>query len=226
MRALSSTTLLLVALTAPFTTASSVLIGRAEEDGPCTGASNAPGVCVPTGKCTAAGGKFISNACPGTPDDIKCCTKPSCGTGGKGNCRFTNTCSTGKTETDQCPGPATFKCCMPSSSGGGDSGGYPTPDFPSLSSGCKQTAIDGAKKIVNQFPGKIVEIGCKRACSDGDNSQHCNGMATDLMVTKIGVSLYSCFYPPLTLFLSFPSPFPSNISWTKKLVNLLFRANK
>lgn len=189
MRVLTRT-FLLFAISSPFTTASSVLASRAEENGPCTGASNAPGVCVATGKCTDAGGTYISNACPGTGDDIKCCTKPSCGTGGTGNCRFTSSCSTGVTESNQCPGPATFMCCMPEGSsggGGGEAGGYPTPSLPTLASGCKQTAIDGAKKIIEQFPGKVAEIGCKRACTG--SSQHCTGMANDLMVTKIGVSL-------------------------------------
>lgn len=60
-------TILTLALRASFTTASSVLVGRSELDGPCTGASSAPGVCVPTAKCTASGGSFISDACPGTP---------------------------------------------------------------------------------------------------------------------------------------------------------------
>ena len=194
-------TILTLALRASFTTASSVIIGRSELDGPCTGASFAPGVCVPTAKCTASGGSFISDACPGTPEDIKCCTKPSCGTGDAGNCRFTSSCNSGITETNQCPGPASFKCCMPSGSngdGGGNSGGgFPTPSLPTLSSGCKRTAIDGAKMIRDHFPGKIAEIGCKRACGADSSSQHCTGMANDLMVAKIHVG-----FPPFYFLLS------------------------
>src|SRR5690349_19136116 len=103
--------------------ASSLLV-RSEVNGPCTGAGGAPGVCVSTSSCTEAGGQYISNACPGTPTNIKCCTKTACGTGNKGNCRFTSSCSSGITETNKCPGPASFKCCMPAGSGGG----YPTPN--------------------------------------------------------------------------------------------------
>ena len=76
---------------------------------------------------------------------------------------------------------------MPASSGGGSGGDYPTPSFPSASSGCKATAINGAKKIVDQFPGKVKEIGCIRDCSSGDTSDHCDGMATDMMVADGGV---------------------------------------
>src|SRR5436190_404258 len=90
-----------------------VLAGRAV-DGPCTGSGGAPGVCIATGSCTSAGGTYISGACPNDPADIKCCTKASCGSGG--NCRWTSQCSSGKTQTGLCPGPADFKCCLPSSS--------------------------------------------------------------------------------------------------------------
>ena len=89
---------------------------------------------------------------------------------------------------------------MPSGSngdGGGNSGGgFPAPSLPTLSSGCKQTAIDGAKTIRDHFPGKIAEIGCKRACGADSSSQHCTGMATDLMVAKIDVG-----FPPFLLSL-------------------------
>lgn len=52
-----------------------VLLGRSEENGPCTGSGGAPGVCIPTAKCTDDGGTFVNDKCPGTPEDIKCCTK-------------------------------------------------------------------------------------------------------------------------------------------------------
>ncbi|EXJ55516.1 hypothetical protein A1O7_08444 [Cladophialophora yegresii CBS 114405] len=157
--------------------ASSLLLARSEVNGACTGSGGAPGVCISTSSCISAGGKYISGACPGTPEDIKCCNKTACGTGNKGNCRFTSSCSSGNTETNQCPGPANFKCCMPAGSG---------PQLPSTSSGCKQKAIDGAKAIVNAFPGKVKEIGCIRNCDDPSSSDHCTGMATDMMVTEAG----------------------------------------
>ena len=124
--------------------------------------------------------------CPNLPEDIKCCTKPACGASNAGNCRLTSSCDSGITETNKCPGPDSFKCCMPSSSSGGDDG-YPTPTFPSSSSGCKSVAIAGAKTIVEQFPGKVKEIGCIRDCGSGETSDHCVGMATDLMVGEGGV---------------------------------------
>ncbi|KAH8647864.1 hypothetical protein BX600DRAFT_530854 [Xylariales sp. PMI_506] len=81
---------------------------RSVENGQCTGAGGAP-----------AGGSYISNACPGTPNDVKCCTKPTCGSGG--NCRWTSQCASGNTISNQCPGPSNFKCCLPASSGGSSS---------------------------------------------------------------------------------------------------------
>ena len=159
-----------------------IVYPRSEVNGPCTGDGGAPGVCISTKDCADGGGKSIINACPGTPDNIRCCTKTSCGTGNKGNCRFTSSCSSGITETNKCPGPASFKCCMPSGSG------WPAPTIPSTSSGCKQVAINGAKAIVAQFPGKVKEIGCIRKCDDPSSSDHCTGEATDMMVANGGVS--------------------------------------
>ena len=72
----------------------------------------------------------------------------------------------------------------PPSGGGGGGGGGDSPPFGKA--GCQQVAISGAEKVVAQFPGKILEIGCKRTCSD--SSDHCVGKATDLMVAKLGVS--------------------------------------
>lgn len=92
-------------------------VSRSVVNGACTGAGGAPGVCVATASCTSAGGSYISNACPGTPGDIKCCTKPTCVVGG--NCRWTSQCASGQTVANQCPGPADFKCCLPAGGGGG-----------------------------------------------------------------------------------------------------------
>lgn len=108
------------------------------------------------------------------------CTKTTCGDGG--NCRWTSQCS-GTTQSNLCPGPADFKCCLP-----GGSGTYPDPKIPSVGS-CKATAVAGAKTIVNHFPGKVREIGCIRDCSCPGTSDHCCGMATDMMCSdKAGVS--------------------------------------
>ncbi|KAG8783600.1 hypothetical protein FRC19_003703 [Serendipita sp. 401] len=82
-------------------------------NGKCTGSGGAPGVCISTSSCTAGGGKYITGACPGTPADIKCCTKTSCG-GGGGNCRWTDQCGAKHhTVSGLCPGPNGFKCCVP-----------------------------------------------------------------------------------------------------------------
>lgn len=71
----------------------------------------------------------------------------------------------------------------------GGSGDGKQPGLPSSSSGCKQTAISGANKIIEQFPGKVREIGCIRQCSNPSSSDHCTGMATDMMIGPPGVSL-------------------------------------
>ncbi|EON66226.1 hypothetical protein W97_05619 [Coniosporium apollinis CBS 100218] len=155
----------------------SALVERAVVDGPCTGAGGAPGSCISTAKCSAGGGTSITGACPGTPADIRCCTKTSCGSGG--NCRWTSQCS-GNTLSGLCPGPADFKCCVPRTGGG-----YPTPAFPAVGA-CKARAVDGAKKIVAGNPGKVREIYCTRACACPGTSDHCCGLANDLMCSSAG----------------------------------------
>ena len=159
---------------------SHTLVERAVVDGPCTGSGGAPGVCIATAKCTSDGGNYISNACPGTPDDIRCCTKTSCGNGG--NCRFTSSCST-STLTGLCPGPAEFKCCVPD--GGGSTGGYPAPLIPSVGA-CKAHAVSGAQKVVAGNEGKVRQIYCTRDCSCPGTSDHCCGLAIDFMCSSAG----------------------------------------
>lgn len=147
-------------------------------NGPCTGYGGAPGVCIPTASCSSDGGRYISNACPGTPADIKCCTKTSCGSGG--NCRFTSSCS-GSTLTGLCPGPATFKCCIP----GPGSGPYPPPAIPSVGA-CRAASVSGAQKVVAAHPGKVRQIYCTRSCSCPGTSDHCCGLAIDFMCSSAG----------------------------------------
>lgn len=168
----------------------SVLARRAELNGPCTGSGGNPGVCISTTSCSSGGGTSIVGACPGTPDNIRCCTKTSCGTGG--NCRFTNQCTSGNTLTGLCPGPDNFKCCLPGTGGGGGGDNptnpnYPAPDIPTVGA-CKRTAVEGAQKIVAAHKGFVREIGCKRDCGCPGDSDHCCGMATDMMNSdKAGV---------------------------------------
>ncbi len=176
-----------------------VAFKRALINGPCTGAGGAPGVCISTSSCDFGGGVFISNACPGTPADVKCCVKTSCGNGG--NCRFMNNCQ-GNPLSGVCPGPSTFKCCVPGTAGTGGGGGT-APTSPNVPKGgnnflppripmvgsCRQTSVTAAKKIVAAFPNKVREIGCIRACACGSGSDHCCGLALDLMNSlKAGVS--------------------------------------
>ena len=155
--------------------------------GSCTGSGGNTGVCIDTGDCTADGGTFVSDECPHDPNNIKCCTKTKCGPSDNGKCQFTSTSCSGSYLSNHCPGGDNFKCFVPDTGSGGGSG-YPTPSLPSSSSGCKAVAIDGAKAIIDQFPGKVKEIGCIRSCSDPSSSDHCTGHATDMMVADGGVN--------------------------------------
>ncbi|KAL8858866.1 MAG: hypothetical protein Q9178_004544 [Gyalolechia marmorata] len=172
------TTMLLKAMLLLSTIEAHSLVERAVVDGPCTGAGGAPGVCISTASCSADGGTSITGACPGTPTDIRCCTKTSCGNGG--NCRFSSQCST-NTLSGLCPGPADFKCCVP----GGTSSGYPTPAIPPVGA-CKQRAVDGAKKVVAALPGTVRQIYCTRDCACPGTSEHCCGLAIDYMCSSAG----------------------------------------
>lgn len=92
-------------------------------NGPCK-IDGTPGVCITTANCAAGDGSFRSGFCPNDPDNVKCCIKPECGSGG--NCRPSSSC-TGTTKTGLCPGPAEFKCCEPKGGpvtppGGGSTG--------------------------------------------------------------------------------------------------------
>ncbi|KAF9034368.1 lysozyme [Panaeolus papilionaceus] len=126
---------------------------QAALNGACTVGSK-PGVCVTTSSCSADGGTSTAGYCPNDPADVRCCTK-SCGSGG--TCRFTNTCSTGRTQTGLCPGPSTFTCCLPSTSCSAPAEGFvarPAPDpigLPTVGYGhlCKTT---GCAEVPYSFP--------------------------------------------------------------------------
>ncbi|KAK7424800.1 hypothetical protein QQZ08_008429 [Neonectria magnoliae] len=148
---------------------------------PCYGPNGAAGVCISTAACTKSGGSTIAGACPADPAGIRCCSKPKCGAGGKGNCRWVSDCA-GSTAANQCPGPAQMKCC---SSAAGGFGGYATPKIPTVGA-CKKVAVDGARKIVAAFPGRVREIGCVRDCACPGSSDHCCGLATDMMISDHG----------------------------------------
>ncbi|KAF2257897.1 hypothetical protein CC78DRAFT_563255 [Lojkania enalia] len=149
---------------------------------PCYGTNGVAGVCVSTASCSSSGGVSISGACPSDPADVKCCSKPSCGAS-PGNCRWTSDCAASSL-SNLCPGPSGFKCCQSSAQG---FGGYSAPTIPAVG-GCKQVSVDGAKKVVAAFPGRVREIGCTRACACNANptSDHCCGKAVDLMCSDAG----------------------------------------
>ncbi|KAH6989189.1 hypothetical protein BKA56DRAFT_629078 [Ilyonectria sp. MPI-CAGE-AT-0026] len=150
---------------------------------PCYGKSGFAGVCVTTSACSKAGGTTISGACPKDPANVKCCSKPKCGSGGAGNCRWTSDCA-GSKASNQCPGPGQMKCCSSAARG---FGGYKAPKIPAVGA-CKRNAVTGAKKIVAAFPGRVREIGCVRDCTCGasGSSDHCCGRATDMMISDHG----------------------------------------
>ncbi|KAG9228435.1 hypothetical protein BJ875DRAFT_489873 [Amylocarpus encephaloides] len=145
---------------------------------PCVGSGGAPGVCVSSASCTSTGGKSISGACPSDPADIKCCTKTACS---GGNCRWQSDCA-GSSISNQCPGPGAFKCCQSAANG---FGGYSTPSFPAVGA-CQQVSVDGSKRIVAAFPGRVHQVFCTRDCACGSGSDHCCGKASDIMCSDGG----------------------------------------
>ncbi|KAL0944968.1 D-alanyl-D-alanine carboxypeptidase [Colletotrichum truncatum] len=162
-----------------FTTIVSVTAVFAATNEPCYSTDGRAGVCVLSSTCESGGGTTINGACPADAANVKCCSKSSCGSGG--NCRWASDCA-GTSASNQCPGPAQFKCC---SSTAGGFGGYGAPTIPPVGA-CKAVAVDGAKKIVAAFPGRVREIGCVRDCACPGTSDHCCGKATDMMCSDAG----------------------------------------
>jgi hypothetical protein len=147
------TTVLLVAATVE---ANAVSARQTTLNGPCKGKNGVTGVCVSTASCTADGGSYISNACLGTPENIKCCTKPSCQRAAQsGDCRWTDQCDGGKTIlTGLCPGPAGYKCCV--TSGGGGSPPPPPPKPPGGGNNIGEKVLAKAKEAEG-LPCKLIE---------------------------------------------------------------------
>jgi hypothetical protein len=83
-------------------------------NGKCTGKDGESGVCISKTSCSDDGGSWINDACPGLPEDIKCCTKASCQKAERtGACRWSDKCGTGYDMlTGLCPGPSGFRCCV------------------------------------------------------------------------------------------------------------------
>ena len=165
----------------------------AAEDEPCYGPDGLAGVCLTSSDCTSAGGTTITGACPWDSGDILCCSKPTCGSGSAGNCRWESDCA-GSTEANQCPGPGQMMCCDSADEG---FGGYTDPVIPGVGS-CQAVAVEGAQKIVGAWPGRVREVFCIRDCACPGTSDHCCGLATDMMCADGGgvrsISPF-CSYP-------------------------------
>lgn len=148
-------------------------------DEPCLSTDGTAGVCTTVDACSSAGGVSVDNACPADDASIKCCTKPSCSSGG--NCRWESDCA-GTSTAGECPGPSQMQCCSSSAVG---FGGYAAPDIPAVGA-CQQTAVDGATTIVEAWPGRVREVFCIRDCACPGDSDHCCGLATDMMCADGG----------------------------------------
>ncbi|KAJ6443200.1 nucleoporin NUP49/NSP49 [Purpureocillium lavendulum] len=151
---------------------------------PCYGPNGLAGVCVRTASCASAGGTSIAGACPADAADVRCCSKPKCGDASfAGNCRWQSDCAGKTAQQAFCPGPGQFKCCDSAAAG---FGGYPArPKIPPVGA-CKKTAVDGAGRIVDAFPGRVREVFCIRDCACPGSSDHCCGLATDMMCADGG----------------------------------------
>ncbi|KAK3985820.1 hypothetical protein QBC44DRAFT_403706 [Cladorrhinum sp. PSN332] len=148
---------------------------------PCIGSGGRAGVCLTTSSCSSAGGVTVDGACPADPAGVKCCSKASCANGASGNCRWQSDCG-GTSVSGLCPGPAQMKCCSSTATG---FGGYSAPTIPAVG-GCKAVAVNGARALVNAFPGRVREIFCTRACACPGTSDHCCGKAIDFMCSDGG----------------------------------------
>jgi hypothetical protein len=148
---------------------------------PCYGPNGIAGVCMDTTQCSNGGGASIAGACPRDASNIRCCSKTSCPNTASGNCRWRSDCA-GSTVTGQCPGPVQFQCCSSNALGWG---GYSRPTVPAVGA-CRQVAVTGANRVIDQWPGRIRQIFCIRDCSCGSGSDHCCGKAIDYMLSDGG----------------------------------------
>lgn len=136
----------------------------------------------------------IAGACPADAADIKCCSKAGCANTSAGNCRWASDCA-GSFVSGLCPGPAQMKCCSSAATG---FGGYSAPSYPAVGA-CKVAAVNGAKKVVAAWPGRVRQIYCTRDCACPGTSDHCCGKAIDFMCSDGGgVSLTAHALPILT----------------------------
>ncbi|KAG6985310.1 hypothetical protein G7Y79_00116g101800 [Physcia stellaris] len=141
-------------------------------NGPCI--DGTPGVCVTTSDCAAADGSFRSGFCPNDPDNVRCCIKPECGSGG--NCRSTSSCD-GTPKAGLCPGPSTFQCCQPKSNGGGGApgGGGSTGDHSLSANGVDFIAgFEGFEPNFYNDAAGVRTIGYGHACQEAGECDDIN----------------------------------------------------
>jgi hypothetical protein len=153
---------------------------------PCYGPNGLAGVCIDSGACSAGGGTSIAGACPWDAANVRCCSKTTCKGSGSA-CGWRSDCA-GTSTTGLCPGPSQMQCCSTTNNGWG---GYGAPAIPAVGA-CRQVAVNGARTVVNAFPGRVRQIYCTRDCACPGTSDHCCGKAIDYMIADGGgVSLTS-----------------------------------
>lgn len=142
-------------------------------NGPCS-VNGASGVCLQTSDCNN-GGTSTAGFCPDDPDDVQCCTKSSCGSGG--DCRWTSSCS-GTTLSGQCPGPSTFKCCI-SGGGGGGGGGSSTNHDLSDHGAAFIAGFEGFRADFYRDAAGVKTIGYGHACQPDSECDNINAPITE-----------------------------------------------
>ena len=167
----------------------SVIARRAVENGPCTGSSSTPGVCIQQPHARPLGGTISTMLATLYPITSNAVPRSSAACEGV---VVSPRIAVQAPLTELCPGPACFKCCVPGGEGGGSSGPYPTPAYPAVVA-CKGPASFSCR----ESGAKVREIYCTRDCSCPGTSDHCCGLAIDFMCTSAGAVsalLWSTFY--------------------------------
>jgi len=132
-------------------------VTHAALNGPCAIANGTPGICATTTSCASSGGTSTPGFCPSDPKNVQCCTKPVCGTSG-GTCKDVNACESGNTVSGLCPGPASFKCCLPKPGLQPPKPGQP-PKPATPSGSCPASRVNaGTIGMVKNFEGFVPNV--------------------------------------------------------------------
>ncbi|KAL9033288.1 MAG: hypothetical protein Q9214_007586 [Letrouitia sp. 1 TL-2023] len=185
-----------------FTVLTTAPTAFAAVNGPCS-VNGVPGVCLATAKCKDAGGTSTAGFCPDDPADVKCCTKPSCGSGG--NCRWTSSCS-GTTLSGQCPGPNDFKCCVAGGGGGNGGGGSSTTHELSTHGAEFIAGFEGFRADFYRDAAGVKTIGYGHACQP---DSACNSIKAPItkaegqdLLTSDAKTFVSCINKDVTVALN------------------------